>query len=161
MLFKQLQKDTNTPEQVTIVVKNVSATTMTTGLGAALVAAGASIDGVSATILTASNYQKGFIGISRSDIPVNAYGTVCCWGVADSIAISANVATSITITKGDQLWPSAVAGQFYSSNTKDTVNLSTLAVSDLPLNKAYVMAVDTVGLSSGTIKYIRGFVKAL
>ena len=159
MLMKQLQKDT--AEQVTLVVKNVSATTMTTGLGAALVAAGASIDGISATISAASTYGKLFIGIARKDIPVNAYGTVCCWGVADSVAISANVATSITITAGDQLWPSAVAGQFYSSAANDAVNLSTLAVSALATNKAYLMAVDTVGLSSGTIKYIKAFVKAL
>jgi hypothetical protein len=159
MLFKQLQKDT--AEQVTLVVKNVSATTMTTGLGVALVGTGASLDGISATIGTASDFERLFIGIARRDIPVNAYGTVCCWGVADSVAISANVATSITITAGDQLWPSAVAGQLYSSAARDAINLSTLAVSALATNKAFAVAVDTVGLSSGTIKYIKAFIKAL
>jgi hypothetical protein len=160
MNIQQINK--SDAESVFVVVKNVDGTgTMTTGLGVALVAAGASLDGISAVQQVASTYSKAFAGIAKQDIPVNGYGLVVAWGLANSVAISANVASSITITAGDQLWPSAVAGEFYSSAAKDTVNLSTLAVSALATNKGYVMAVDTVGLSTGTIKYVRGLVRAL
>jgi len=147
------------PEKVFVVVKNVDGSgAITAGLGAALVAAGASIDGVGAVIQPATTYSKEFAGVATQDIPINGYGLVQAWGLANSILIS-NEGTSVTLTAGDQLWPSAVAGQFNTSNTLDTVNLSTLAVSALSQNKKLVTLAGTVTLSAAV--YAKGLVRAL
>jgi len=149
-------------EKVTIVVKNVSPTTMTTGLGVALVHSGASTDGVSAVIQPATTYSSCFLGIASRNIPVNAYGTVVCWGVANSILLS-HAGTSITITKGDWLWPSAVAGAFYSSARGALVvnaALSTLTAAGIVgESKPYVIATGTNTVSAAA--YISGLVRAL
>jgi hypothetical protein len=159
MLSKQLQKDS--AEQVTIVVKNVDAATITTGLGVAL-AVDTSCDGMNAIKQAATTYSVGFIGISQKDIPVNGYGTVVCWGVADSILLS-NAGTSITVTKGDVLWPSAVAGAFYSSARGASVvnaGMSTLTASGLlGASKTYVIATSSNTVSAAA--YVSGLVRAL
>ncbi len=160
MQSKQIQDAS--AEKVTIVVKNVSATTMTTGLGVALVHSGASTDGISAVIQPATTFSTCFLGISKKDIPVNGYGTVVCWGVADSILLS-HAGTSITITKGDWLWPSAVAGAFYSSArgalvvnaALSTATAATLAGETTP----YVIAIATNTVSAAA--YVSGLVRAL
>lgn len=110
-------------EKVFILVKNVDGTgSMTTGLGVALCPAGASVDGVSATILTAATW-KGFVGVANQDIAINAFGLVQSWGFANSVQIS-GVGTSITVTAGDTLkFGAASTGAFFSSVLAE--NLST------------------------------------
>ena len=93
---------------------------------------------------------------------MNGYGTVVCWGVADSILLS-HAGTSITITKGDWLWPSGVAGAFYSSaNGALVVNaaLSTAtAAALLGSVKPYVIATGSITVSAAA--YTSGLVRAL
>lgn len=161
MQIQQINK--SDAEKVLIVFKNVDAATVSTGLGVALVASGASIDGISSVKQVATTYAQTFSGISIKDVPVNGYGLAVAWGLADSVALSA-VGTSITITRGDPLWPSNVAGYFFSSaaNCGQVVNaaLSTLtAATLLPAIKPYLTAVDTANISAQT--YIRGLVRAL
>jgi len=159
MQSKQIQDAS--ADKVTIVVKNVSATTMTTGLGVALVHTGASVDGISAVIQPATSYSSHFIGISKKDIPVNGYGTVVCWGVADSILLS-SVGTSITVTKGDMLWPSAVAGNFFSTTPAAVVNaaLSTYTAANLfTATRPYIIATSSITVSAAA--YVSGFVRCL
>lgn len=149
MLIQQVIRD---PEVVQIIVKNVDGSgSITTGLGVALVGAGASIDGVSATKYAAANVRT-FVGVAAEDIPINGYGRVTAWGLAQSVAIS-NVGTSITITRGDTLKPGAVAGTFFSS-------LASEAISTL-LYKYVVAASTPVAISTGSQSYCHGIVKAL
>lgn len=152
MLIKQLTKADG--EQVCIVVKNVEAATMTTGLGVAFQAT-TSCDGINAVISQATTYNATFCGIARQDIPVNGYGTVVCWGIADSINLS-NAGTSITIGIGNALWPS-VAGRFYSTNP--TTDLSTLKVTNVIQWKPYIIATSTANVSA--LAYVSGLVRAL
>lgn len=149
MLIQQVIRD---PEVVQIVVKNVDGSgSITTGLGAMLVAAGASIDGVSAVKSTAASI-KSFVGIAAEDIPINGYGRVTVWGLAQSVFIS-NVGTSITITRGDTLKPGAVAGTFFSSVTDAA--MSTL------LGKYVIAASTPVAISTASQSYVQGIVRAL
>ena len=149
MLIQQVIRE---PEVVQIVVKNVDGSgSITTGLGAMLVAAGASIDGVSAVKSTAASI-KSFVGIAAEDIPINGYGRVTVWGLAQSVFIS-NVGTSITITRGDTLKPGAVAGTFFSSVTDAA--MSTL------LNKYVIAASTPVAISTASQSYVSGIVRAL
>lgn len=128
-------------EKVFIVVKNVDGTgSMTTGLGVNLVAAGASIDGVSAIQSTAATW-KGFVGVAHQDIAINAYGLVQSWGFASSVQIS-GVGTSITVTAGDVLKPGAVAGTFFSSLTDQ-------ALSTMLYRYAYVATTQTISANPG------------
>ncbi|HPO87513.1 MAG TPA: hypothetical protein PLN86_16865 [Candidatus Hydrogenedentes bacterium] len=149
MLIQQVIRE---PEVVQIIVKNVDGSgSITTGLGVALVGAGASIDGVSATKYAAANVRT-FAGVAAEDIPINGYGRVTAWGLAQSVAIS-NVGTSITITRGDTLKPGAVAGTFFSS-------LASEAISTL-LYKYVVAASTPVAISTGSQSYCHGIVRAL
>lgn len=150
-------------EKVLVVFKNVDAATVSTGLGVQLMASGASCDGIQSVKTAATTYSKYFFGISKSDIAVNAFGLATVWGLADSVALSA-VGTSITITSGDQLWPSSVAGYFFSSAANDikAVNaaLSTVTAAGLfPATKNYVSAVNSITISAQA--YVQGFVRAL
>lgn len=149
MLIQQVIRD---PEVVQIIVKNVDGSgSITTGLGVALVGAGASIDGVSATKYAAANVRT-FVGVAAEDIPINGYGRVTSWGLAQSVALS-NVGTSITINRGDTLKPGAVAGTFFSSLTNEAT--STLLY-------RYVVAASTpVAISTGSQAYVQGIVRAL
>lgn len=161
MQTQQLNK--SDAEKVLVVFKNVDAATVTTGLGVQLMASGASFDGIQAVKSAATTYGKQFSGIAKQDVPVNGYGLAVVWGLADSIALSA-VGTSVTITAGDQLWPSAVAGFFFSSAANDTkvVNAALSALTAATLfaaTKNYVTAVDTITVSAQA--YVRGLVRAL
>ncbi|NBP29885.1 MAG: hypothetical protein EBV23_09965, partial [Flavobacteriia bacterium] len=85
------------------------------------------------------------------------------FGLADSVALSA-VGTSITVTRGDALWPSAVAGYFFSSAANDgkvtNAALSTLTAAQLlPAIRFSVTAVDSITISAQA--YVRGIVRAL
>lgn len=136
-------------EVVAIIVKNVDGSgSLTTGMGVALCEAGASIDGVSAVKHTAAR-GKGFVGIAERDIPINGFGSVTAWGVANSILLS-HVGTSITVTAGDTLIAGAVAGTFFSSVTPQA--MSTLLYK-------YVYAASDITASAAA--YVRGIVRAL
>lgn len=161
MQTQQLNK--SDAERIQVVFKNVDAASISLGLGVALINSGASCDGVQSLRQPATTYSKTFYGISKFDVPVNGFGTAVIWGIANSIALSA-VGTSITITNGDQLWPSSVAGYFFSSAANDgkvvNAGLSTLTAAQLfPNTKNYVTAIDTITVSSQA--YVRGFVRAL
>ena len=140
------------PEIVKIIVKNVDGGgSITTGLGVCLVQAGASIDGVSAVLATAAA-QEGFCGVASEDIPINGYGLVTSWGLANSVLIS-HVGSSITVTAGDILKPGAVAGTFFSSLTDQA--LSTL------LYRYVIAATTPVAVSTLAQAYCKGIVRAL
>jgi len=149
MLIQQIIRE---PEVVQIIVKNVDGSgSITTGLGVALVASGASIDGVSA-VKSAAATIKAFAGVAAEDIPINGYGRVTVWGLAPVVQLS-NVGTSITITRGDTLKPGAVAGTFFSSVTDAA--MSTL------LNKYIIAASTPVAISTGSQAVCQGIVRAL
>jgi len=136
-------------ETVTILVKNVDGGgSITTGLGACLVQAGASIDGASAVRMTGGTY-KGFVGVAVQDIAINAFGLVRAWGYVSSVLIS-NEGSSITVTRGDTLKPSAVAGNFASSLTDQ-------AISTLLYRYVYAATTNTISAAA----YVGGVVRAL
>jgi hypothetical protein len=136
-------------ERVVIVYKNVDGSgSITTGLGVALVQAGASIDGISA-VKMAAGVQKGFAGVSAQDVPINGYGLATAWGYAASVLIS-HEGSSITVTRGDTLKPSAVAGSFASSLTDQ-------AISTLLYRFVYAGSTNTVSAAA----YVTGVVRAL
>lgn len=114
MLFKQAARG---DERGFLTIKNVEATSITTGQGVALrIGTSASFDGTSAvraTSATASDLP-GFLGVAVQDIPSNAFGLVQCFGNCASVLIS-NQNTSITIASGDPLIPSPLAGAFASA----------------------------------------------
>jgi hypothetical protein len=151
MLIQQLNR--TDAEKIQIVVKNVDGGgSITTGLGAALVQTGASIDGISAVRSTAALW-KGFVGVSQQDIAINGFGLVTAWGFANSVAIS-NVGTSITVTAGDYLRPGAAAGTFFSGQAA-AETLSTL------LYRYVVGATTAVAISAVTDGGVSGFVRGL
>lgn len=151
MLIQQLNR--TDPERVQLMVKNVDGGgSITTGYGACLPTSGASIDGISAVKATAA-LQRGFIGVATQDIAINGFGLVTAWGYVNSVALS-NVGTSITITAGNVLIPSAIAGQFFSVVTDAA--MSTLMYK-------YVTAATTVpvDISNLSQSYVAGIVRAL
>lgn len=132
-----------------LVVKNVAGTTIEKGMGVSFAGAAASIDGIGVSLLLIATIGS-FAGVADADIPNNAFGRVISSGVADSVLIS-HVGTSITITKGDVLKPSTVAGTFFSSITDQAV--STLLY-------RYVVAMTTpVAISTKAQAYCKGLVK--
>lgn len=152
MLIQQLNR--TDAEKIQLIVKNVDgAGSITTGLTAALVQTGASVDGVSAVRATAALW-KGFIGVATQDIAINGFGLVTAWGYVNSVAIS-NVGTSITVTAGDYLKPGAATGTLFSGQAADQT-LSTLLYRS-------VVAASTVGtdLSNLANAYVAGFVRGL
>jgi hypothetical protein len=153
MLIQQLNR--NDAERVQLVVKNVDGSgSITTGMGAALVATAASGDGIGAvkTTATAGN-ANNFCGVALQDIPINGYGLVTAWGYAASVLISQSVG-SWTITAGDVLIQSATqAGAFTS------------VVTNAALSTAMYKYVVAIGAIVDTISnprpYISGIVRAL
>lgn len=151
MLVAQLAR-TN-PEVILINVKNVDGGgSISTGMGAAFPITGASIDGVSAVRATAA-LARGFVGVALQDIAINGFGLLTAWGFANSVQIS-NVGTSITITAGDQLKPSGIAGMFFSSILAEATSTGYYK---------YVYAATTVpvDLSNANQGYVSGIVRAI
>ena len=151
MIIQQLNR--TDPERIQIQVKNVDGGgSITTGFGAMLVMAGASIDGISAVKSTAAG-GKGFVGVSVQDIAINGFGLVTSWGHVGSVQLS-NVGTSITVTAGDTLIPGAVAGTFFSSVTAQA--MSTLLYK-------YVVAATTVPVDISNLNqsFVSGVVRAI
>jgi hypothetical protein len=134
---------------VKIAIKNVDGGgSITTGMGVALVTTAASFDGVNAVQHLVAN-QASFAGVASNDIAINSWGKAICYGYAASILIS-NVGTSITVTAGDVLKPSTVAGTFFSSVTGQA--MSTLLY-------RYVQAGSTNTISAAA--YVSGLVHAM
>lgn len=137
---------------VKTVFRNVDGSgSVTTGFGVCLVAAGASINGVAAVKSTAATW-RGFVGVSESDVAINAYGTAITHGYAGSVQLS-NVGSSLTVTRGDTLIPSAVAGTFFSSLTSEAI--STL------LYKFSYSATTPVALSALADSYVAAVIRAI
>lgn len=150
MIIQQLNRAD--AEKIQLVVKNVDGGgSITTGLGACLVVAGASIDGISAVQSTAA-LARGFVGVAVQDIPINGFGLVTAWGQVNSVQIS-HVGSSITITAGDTLIPGAVAGTFFSSVTAQA--MSTL------LYKFVVAATTPDAVSTKAVAFCQGIVRAV
>lgn len=151
MLIQQLNR--TDPEKVQIMFKNVDGGgSITTGLGVCWPASGASIDGISVVKATAA-LQRGFIGVATQDVAINGFGLATVWGMVNSVQLS-NVGTSITITAGNVLIPSAIAGQFFSVVTDAA--MSTLMY-------RYVTAASTVPVDISNLNqsFVQGIVRAL
>ncbi len=158
MLIQQLNR--TDPEKVQLIVLNVDGSgSITTGMGAALVGAVGSADGISAVKTTGTAGNAGnFVGVAVNDIPINGYGLVTAWGFARSVALSQSVG-SYTITSGDILIQSATfAGTFTSVVTNAALSTAMYK---------YVVAASTMAtpLGTGTISnplpYMSGIVRAL
>lgn len=150
MLFKHAALG---DERAFLTVKNVEASSLTTGMGVALRLTAASFDGTSAVraISSAAGDLPGFIGIAVRDIPSNSYGLIQNFGNTASVFLSV-VNTSITITSGDPLIPGAVAGSLVSGvPTYAASGFSWVIVSNPPTNT----------LSQAAPLYCSGFVRAL
>lgn len=151
MLFKQAARG---DERAFITVKNVEATSITNGMGVALIiGTTASFDGTQAVRPasgTAANLP-GFLGIAVQDIPTNGFGLVQIFGSCASVLIS-NVATSITINNGDPLIPGPAAGLMASG-------APTYAASGFGWVIASNVATNTISVAAPL--YISGFVRAI
>lgn len=151
MLMQQLNR--TDAERVQIVVKNVDGGgSITTGLGVAFPGSGASIDGISSVRATAA-LQRSFVGVATQDIAINGFGLATAWGFVNSVQIS-NVGTSITITAGDTLKLSGIAGQFFSSVLNE-------AFSTLMYKYVYAATTVPVDLSNLNQSFVSGIVRAL
>lgn len=151
MLFKQAARG---DERAFLTVKNVEASSLTTGMGVGLVLnTTASFDGTSSVRMasgTAANLP-GFLGVAAQDIASNAFGLVQIFGNCASVLLS-NMGTSITVTAGDPLIPGAVAGTFFSgAPTYAASGFGYVLVSNAP----------TTTLSQASPLYCSGFVRAI
>lgn len=150
MLFKQAALG---DERAFMTVKNVEATSITLGQGVALRLTAASFDGTSSVRANSANTGDlpGFLGIAVNNIPSNQYGLVQIFGNCASVIVS-NVGTSITVTAGDPLIPSALVGALASG-------APTYAASGF--NWVIASNVPTVTLSQAAPLYISGFVRCI
>lgn len=142
-------------ERVFVNVKNVEATSITTGMGVALrVGTTASFDGTSSVRAIGGNAADlpGFLGIATQDIASNAFGLVQIYGNVGSVLLSVTT-TSITITAGDPLIPGAVAGTLFSGvPTYATSGFNWVIASNPPTT--------TLSQAAGSI-YCSGFVRCI
>lgn len=144
-------------ERVLVNVKNIEATTMTTGFGVCLAVGNedvaASCDGVGAVFFTnSSELLPAFIGVAQHDIAVNAYGPVVAWGFADSIALSQEANVTCGITAGASLlFAGAQAGTFTSGLAPEAISTY--------MGKYVVNA--TTQSTNGAINYTKGLVRCL
>jgi hypothetical protein len=114
MLFKHAALG---DERAFLTIKNVEASSITLGYAVAIcIATTASFDGTNAVMTATGSAASlpGFIGIAVKDIPSNQYGLVQCFGNCASVLLS-NVGTSITITSGNPLIPTALPGGLSSA----------------------------------------------
>lgn len=108
MLFKQASAG---DERVFVTVKNVDASSITTGNTAFYaVGTGVSFDGIQVINgISTATAPWSWVGIAVKDIAVNAFGLIQTYGNCASILYS-NLNTSITIGVGNPLIPSALSG---------------------------------------------------
>lgn len=153
MIIQQLNRAD--AEKVQLVIKNVDGGgSITTGMGAALVATAASGDGINAVRTTAAaGNANNFCGVAIQDIPINGYGLVTAWGFTASVLISQSVG-SYTITSGDILIQGATQLGAFTS-----------VVTNAALSTAMYKYVVAIGAVADTISnprpYISGIVRAL
>lgn len=151
MLFKQAARG---DERGFLNVKNVEATSITTGQGVALrIGTSASFDGTSAVRATSATAADlpGFLGVAVQDIPSNGFGLIQCFGNVSSVLLS-NQNTSITINNGDPLIPGPLVGAFASGvPTYAASGFGWVICSNAPSNTTSVAAP----------AYVSGFVRAL
>ena len=150
MFFKQSALG---DERGFMTVKNVEASSLTTGFGVALrLGTTASFDGTQAVMCGANAGDRpGFLGVAVRDIPSNQFGLVQIFGNTLSVYLSVTT-TSITITAGDPLIPGAVAGSFFSGvPTYATSGFGWVICSNAP----------QITLSNAAPQYCSGFVRAI
>lgn len=151
MLIKEVAQG---DEKVFITAKNSAGTSITLGYAVALAISGtASFDGTQVVLAvsgTAANLP-GFLGIAAATIPNTSYGLVQIYGNIASVLIS-NLGTSITITAGDPLIPSAVAGALASAvPTYAASGFNWVICSNPPTNT----------LSQASPLYVSGFARCI
>lgn len=151
----QIQRVNRTDaEKVFIVVKNVDASTTTTGFGVRYVGGAAaeiaSTDGIS-TVKAGLSAQ--FAGIAIEDIPSNGFGRVQAYGYVNSIAFSAEADKTVGVTgiANSFLKVGAVAGSWTSTQAEAALTTGAYR---------YVQAWTTVNISGG-VPTGSGFVRAL
>lgn len=148
-------------EKVYLVVKNVDADSITTGMGVRLIG-GAAAEIVSTDGINAIKHAAGatgdatmpqFVGIAVEDIASNGYGRVQAWGIVNSVLLSAEANKTVGVTgiANSFLKAGAVAGSFTSTRTAQA--LSTQAYK-------YVQALTTTNISGG-LNYTKAYVRAL
>jgi hypothetical protein len=150
MLFKQASAG---DERVFVSVKNVDASSITTGNGVMyVVGTTASFDGIQAyNGISTSAAPWAFVGVAVKDIAVNAFGLVQTYGNCLSVLIS-NVVTSITLGTGNPLVMSPAAGAFASAApTFANSGFNFVIASNPPSNT----------LSQAAPLYSSGFIRAL
>lgn len=125
--------------------KNVSASSITTGLPVNLAMAAASFNGTNVIVGTTASTQ-GFVGVAYRDIAPNAYADWQVYGPTASVLLS-NTGTSITINLGDPLVPGP-SGFFSGNPTYLNSGLKYIIVSNVP-----------VAMSASA--YASGFVRAI
>jgi hypothetical protein len=144
-------------EKVFVVITNVDADTITTGMGVRYVGGAAaevvSTNGANAVKIAADTAMPQFAGIAGQDIASNGAGLVQAFGYVDSILLSAEAdkTVGVTGTANSFLKVGAVAGSFTSTQTAQA--LSTFAFK-------YVQAWTTTNISGG-LNYAGGFVRAI
>ena len=141
-----------------IVVHNVEASSITTGMGVRLVGAApaeeVSADGIQAVMIESQASMANFIGIAKKDIPSNDYGVVQTFGYVDSIMLS-NVGSSLTIgTTGgiaaSYLKKGGASGTFFSAQIPQNLSIAAWK---------YVQTWNTSGISGAT--WAKGFVRGI
>ena len=103
MLFKRVSRAA--AEQVFIVVKNVSGSTMTAGYSCAF-DVGTSVDGVRVSQV-GTNRLQSYAGVADADIANNEYGLIQVYGYRSAVYVKSSTGSSVT---GDNLV--AVASQW-------------------------------------------------
>jgi len=145
------------PERILVNVKNVEASSLTTGFGVALAVGNedvvASADGVSAVLFTTSaELRPGFIGVAKGDIASNGYGPVISWGFADSIALSQEANVTVGLLAGASLLRAgAQAGTFTSA----------LAPQAISTYCGKYVGNATTQSCTGGINYTKGLIRAI
>lgn len=151
MLFKQAARG---DERAFVTVKNVEASSLTTGMGVALrLGTAASFDGSSAVRAASGTTADlpGFLGVAVQDIPSNAFGLVQTYGNCLSVLISQQN-TSITINTADPLIPGPLAGGFASgAPTYAASGFGYVIASNVPTNTT----------SQAAPLYASGFVRCM
>jgi len=154
MLIQQLIR--TDPEKVVINVKNVEATTITTGMGVCLcmgiAGAAASADGVNAIKLgTGAGTEPAFVGVAKGDIASNGYGLVVAWGFT-SVYLSQETDKTIgCLVNENFLTKGGLAGSFTSTLKPEAI--STFA-------GKYVFNAVTTNIS-GALPRASAFVRAI
>ena len=155
MLIQQIIR--TDPERILVNVKNVEASSLTTGMGVCLIGGNAgsvtSVDGLSAVLLgTSAQLRPGFVGVAKADIPANSFGLCIAWGYADSVLLSQDTDKTIGVLSGAALLTAgALNGSFTSTLAPEAI--STYC-------GKYIYNVVTTNISSA-LPYTKGIVRCI